>query len=201
MKEASLQEDNSKTKQKKRAPKKISESYLHNAGLYYLERFAASSNHFKRVMMRKIDKSCYHHKDQSREDCIILLNKVTVKFQELGLLNDDSYTKAMVHTFRRRGLSARMIHAKLREKGLSADIIEKALNDYAEQLPDNADLLSGLRLARRKKIGPFTRPDEETNNEKALAILARAGYSYDICQKIIEMDDEQLQQLSEAVDH
>jgi len=185
----------------KRPPKKITESYLHNAGLYYLERFAASSGHFRSVMMRKITRSCMHHKDQDKEACAVMLDKTIEKFQNVGLLDDAAYCRAMVHSMRRRGHSARMIHAKLRAKSLSQDIINKALGHYAaENNDDNAaesELMAALRLSRRKRIGPFARtPTHDDHGKpctKQMGQLARAGFGYDICRKIMDMRDEELE--------
>jgi len=116
--------DNRKGKDRKyggkrefKPPKKITEKYLHNSGLAYLQRFTASSMHFKTVMTRKIDKSCRHHEEQDREECLQMLDKTTEKFRELGLLDDEAYLKGMITSFRRRGLSARQIDARKKKIG------------------------------------------------------------------------------------
>ena len=47
-----------------------------------------------------------------------------------------------------------------------------------------------LKLAKRKKIGPF-RPDEESrkqNRQKDMAALIRAGFDYDVVSEIIGAD-------------
>ncbi|MCB9991269.1 MAG: regulatory protein RecX [Rhodospirillales bacterium] len=178
------------TRKKPRPPKKITESYLQNSGMYYLERFAASTGHFKSVMMRKINKSCDWHKDQDRESCIAMLDRLVETLQAAGLLNDEHYARGMVISLRRRGLSARMIQARLKAKGLGSDHIHQALQEHAEDVSGDADLTAALRLAQRKKIGPYrkTADMDEKSYNKALGVFARAGYSYDICQKIMGME-------------
>lgn len=149
----------SKNKGKKfKPPKKITEKYLHNAGLAYLQRFPASTAHFKTVMTRKIDKSCRFHKNQSREDCIALLDPLVSKFQEFGLLDDDAYLKGMITSFRRRGLSSRQIEMKLMQKGLTGNIVKQALQNHDVEEYDtenNGDLHAALIFARRRKLGPY----------------------------------------------
>ena len=47
-----------------------------------------------------------------------------------------------------------------------------------------------LKLAKRKKIGPF-RSDEEArklNRQKDMATLIRAGFDYDVVSEIMEID-------------
>ncbi len=190
---------NSKVEKKLRNPRKITETYLHNAGLYYLQRFAASSAHFKTVMTRKIDRSCTFHKDQNRDDCIALLEKLIIKFEDVKLLDDEVYTRGVVHSQRRRGLSSRMIQTRLQAKGLEQSVIKKALQDHAEHLENDAELVAALRLARRKRIGPYLRKEPVENQfQKSLGIMARAGFSYNIARQALEMDQEEAELTSES---
>lgn len=57
------------TRREAKPPKKISERYLYNSGLAYLQRFPSSSSNFQRVMMRKINNSCRHHVEQDIDAC------------------------------------------------------------------------------------------------------------------------------------
>ena len=188
-----------KPRREKKPPKKISADYLHNSGLYYLQRFPASAGHFRSVMMRKIDKSCRHHKDQDREHCARLLDEVVAKFIDMGLLNDTGYAAGMVISLRRRGLSQRAIEAKLSAKGLKRDQIAAALSDHADDRPRaEVELIAALRLARRKRIGPFAATAERAERdmkERDMASLARGGFSYDIVGKVMNMDLDTAEEL------
>lgn len=167
-------------------PKKITEKYLYNSGLAYLQRFPSSIAHFKSVMGRKIERSCRHHTDQDREDCIALLDKVTAQFAELGYLDDTLYLRGMINSLRGRGLSSRAIDMKLQQKGLDRDDIHEALRAYDH---DNEidELSAALRLCRRKKIGPHAPADTgPEQKQKWLAALARAGFSYDVAIRALE---------------
>lgn len=191
-----------KQKKQPRPPKKITEQYLHNAGLYYLQRFAASSGHFKTVMMRKIHKSCAYHKDQDIEACKQLLDRTVDKFLSAGLLDDSAYARAMVTSLRRRGLSSKAITVKLRAKSMTQEDIKTALEEYDAQLEGlNPDLIAALRLCQRKRMGPFARDRVSINNlakaadedqlrkqtQRHLSALARAGFSYEISKTVLDM--------------
>lgn len=177
---------------KKKAPKKITKNYLHNAGLYYLQRFAASTSHFRKVMMVKVDKSCTHHPGQDRETCARMLEDVIARFIELGLLDDSAYCRGTVQSLRRRGLSRRAIHTKLAAKGVMPEQTEQALAqcDEDSENGEDAELAAALRLARRRKIGPYRTSESagEKDYQKALASMARAGFSFDICRRILKME-------------
>lgn len=169
-------------------PRKITPDYLHNAGLYYLERFSSSVNNFKRVMKRKIDRSCAFHETNPVE-AYEMLDKVTEKFVELGLLNDEIYSRTKTSAMRRKGGSRRKIKLHLREKGLDQDIIDQSLisvdSDTVEQGED-PELNAAMAYIKRRRIGVFRRKQDEKSPEKDLASLARAGYSYDIAKKALE---------------
>jgi regulatory protein len=188
-----------KASRTRKPPKKISEQYLYNAGLAYLEKFPASTMHFQKVMLRKIDRSCRHHQDQNKAHCIALLEKTLQKFMQQGLLNDDLYLQGMVNSLRARGLSRVVIINKLQQKGLKADAIENALKLYNDQKEEiDADFTAAIRFAKRKRLGPF-RKIIEANKNKELGALARAGFSFDIAQKIINLTLEEAKEVGLSV--
>lgn len=183
---------NKPQKPRKKTPKKISDRYLYNSGLAYLQRFPASTSHFRSIMMRKIDKSCRFHADQDKEECAKMLDALIPKFQELGLLDDAAYLKGMVVSLRRRGLSSSIIRLRLQQKGYKSDEINEELNKHdAEEYEssENGDINAALIFARKKRLGPFDTENRKTP-EKSLAAMARAGYSYDIAKRVLEADDE-----------
>lgn len=181
----------------KKPPKKITERYLHNSGLAYLQRFPASTPHFRRVMGRKIDRSCNYHKDQNREECLTLLESAIRTFERQGLLNDAAYLQGMVTSLRRRGLSKQAILSKLQQKGLTQETVLSALHVYDA---DNTgivapDMAAAVLLMRRKKLGPFRAPMREENANRELSALARAGFGFDIAQKVLSMSLEEAEEI------
>jgi regulatory protein len=186
------------TQEKKpKIPKKITARYLHNSGLAYLQRFPASSMHFRTIMMRKIHKSCRHHTEQNMEDCQALLEDLIVKFHDLSLLDDKGYLRGMIRSLRKRGLSSKQIAQKLQQKGYERDAIESAVmvHDREEfESEYEGDFYAALTFARRKKLGPFDVMNKR-DPEKSLASMARAGYSYGIAKKVLDMDADDIPDL------
>ncbi len=189
-----------KKRTERKAPKKITPSYLHNSGLYYLERFSASKNHFRRVMMRKIYKSCAHHEDQDPQECEEMLDKLIETFLKTELLNDEVYTKALINSLRRKGLSKRVIIMRAQTKGVAPEQATRILEDHDlshHNTQQDADKKAALLLARKKRLGPFHRPTKELDTEalaklrtKQLSAMARAGYSFEISKYILDMNLE-----------
>ncbi len=175
-----------------RPRKKITQSYLHNAGLYYLQRFASSSAQFRKVMTRKITRSCEHHCDLNREECLAMLDALIADFTRCGLLNDDAYLKASIESYRRRGLSSRSIACRLSQKGIDPQEILHALSGIEEN-----DSLAAIRLAKKRKLGAFgKKPDTQSpapcrDDSRELAIFARAGFSYETARSVLCMSIEE----------
>lgn len=178
----------------KKPPKKITEKYLYNSGLAYLERFPASVPHFRRVMGRKIDKSCNFHKEQDRDACLKMLDTTVATFERQGLLNDAAYTKGMVTSLRRRGLSSRAILYKLQSKGLNEGPIREAINAFDGD--DNTDFSAAVQLMRKKRFGCFgTRALEEKERNRQLSAFARAGFGFDLAQKALALPLEEAEEI------
>lgn len=184
-----------KAEKKFKPPKKITAKYLYNSGLAYLQRFPASTAHFKTVMRRKIDKSCYYHKEQDPQECLKLLDETAHKFQELGLLDDSAYLKGMITSYRRRGLPTQQILLRLRQKGYKPDTIQNALqtHDLDAYQSENGDYAAALIFARKKRLGPFDLNQSKVF-EKSIAAMARAGYSFHVAEKILRMETDEAEE-------
>ena len=191
-------------RKEKRPPKKITPTYLHNSGIYYLERFVASKSHFKTVMARKAKRSCMHHKEQDYDECLKMIDELADKFEEMGLLNDALYTTGMVTSLRRRGLSRNAIIQKMRIKGIEPQYtiaeLEKLDNAYHET-EKNAEIAAALRLAKKKKMGPYkiekkglTDDDKAKELRRNMGRFARAGFSYEITKYVLDMSEDELEE-------
>lgn len=185
-----MTQDNEKSipQKKRRAPRKITQTYLENAGLYYLGRYASSTANFRRVMKRKIDRSARHH-EQDAEQFYPLLEEIISRYQSSGLLNDAQYSFAKVRSLRARGTSERMIHAKLSQKGLSSDEIAAAIEQHAKEEDadhkDETERAAAEKYARKRRLGPYRIPPDPDRYDKDMAAMARAGFSFDMVKTIL----------------
>jgi regulatory protein len=184
----------------KKPPKKITDTYLRNYGLFYLGRFASSTENFRKIMRRRIDNSCRHHKEQDRAACNEMLERVIADFTRSGLLNDDVYARGLANSLRRRGLSGKSVLLKLGQRGIGNAAAKAALAEWDRENGADPDLTAALRTARKKRIGPFASSlretaDPEKKKQRALAALARAGFEYDLCLKVMGMPPEEAEEL------
>lgn len=106
--------------------------------------------------------------------------KLVPEFERAGFLNDEMYATALAGSLRRKGLPQRSIAMKLKMKGVEAP----------DAPDDHDDLQAGFIYARRKKLGPFATKEREP--QKDLAAMARAGFSYDVCKKVIGAEADEI---------
>jgi regulatory protein len=214
--------DTQPTTRKKKAPRKISERYLKNAGEYYLQRFPASIGQFRVAMTRKIDRSCrYHDEMDKRDDYLKILNEETIPFfEEFGFLNDALYAKALASSLRRSGKSHSQIALRLKQKYIAPDLAKAALvamdedssfpeshNHLDSEKLEHKELVAALISARKKRVGPYSKMDlsmhddvafnEELYKEKQkqMAKLARLGFSFDIISKVMSCSYEEAENI------
>lgn len=163
-----------------RAPRPITPTYLQRAAMHYLHRYAASSSQLQRVLERKVERSCRHHGGEPSEFSGMVADAVAACVRS-GLVDDRRFAEARAQSLRRKGRSARAVSAGLAAKGVPREIAEAALPDSDE------DELAAARIAaRRKRLGPWSRPGQEQDRQKQLAALARAGFSMKIARAVID---------------
>jgi len=167
-----------------RNPRKVTARSLENAALFYLQRFSTSAENLRRVLMRRVERSAHAHGTDQAEGAA-LVDALIARLRGSGLLDDRAYAGAQAATLRRRGMPSRAIHARLRRKGVTEDDADAGLAAADEDCFE-PDFAAAVNFARRRRLGPF-RPtkDRPGSGEKDLAILARAGFRYDVARRIV----------------
>ena len=171
-------------------PRRISASYLENAALHYLERFATSAENLRRVLLRKVQRAAPFHGDDP-EVGAALVEELLVRYRQSGLLDDAVYAGAKSRSLHRRGTSSRAIRQTLSAKGIEAEVIETVVADLAEEVGDDAELAAARNYVRRRRLGHWRQQEvQESFREKDMASLGRAGFSWAIARKALEEASE-----------
>ncbi len=185
-----------KDQKKKRSPRKITPRYLENAALYYLQRYASSAGNLRRVLTRKVDRSCQFHGTPA-DEFYPVIDALVARYEKSGLLNDTLYAEGRTASLRRQGKSRQAIAANLKVKGLAPDIIQQALESVDGDRADTtlpAELAAALKLARKRKIGRFNpKPESDPllrrkQQMREMGIMARGGFSYDIARQALDFN-------------
>ncbi len=166
------------------SPKLPSLERLSKAAVHYLERYSSSKANLQRVLERKVMNACRHH-DRDPEEFSSLIETVVEKCLQSGLLNDQVYAETKTASLRRRGGSRRKIEAQLSAKGVDRETIRNAV---AADDDDEAELDAARIFARRRRLGPYrNEKDRQGRRDKDLAAMCRAGFSFEIARRIIDV--------------
>ncbi|MSP89453.1 MAG: RecX family transcriptional regulator [Alphaproteobacteria bacterium] len=172
-------------------PKPATPERLDKAALAYLERYASSAEHLRRVLMRRVDRSARAH-GTDRAAGAAHVDALIERYRQAGLLDDARFAEGRIVSLRRQGASARKIKAALKVKGVADAVIDGALGDHAARAGragDADDLAAALGLARRRRLGPYRMANRVENRQRDLAALGRSGFSYETARRVIEAVD------------
>jgi regulatory protein len=120
-----------------------------------------------------------------------LVDAAIVRMGELGFLDDDAFARTWVESRdRARPRGEHALRQELRLKGIDTAIVAAILDERravaATEAPaghDNygADDLAAERLLRRKLAPILRENDPRKRRQRAYALLARSGFSPDVC--------------------
>lgn len=192
------------------APTKAS---LHEAALAYLARGAATADSVKKTLDRRIGNWARRCVRAGRDAEAIagdaarareLVGEIVGRLREVGLVNDTAFAENRARRMSNAGRSRRAISAHLAQKGVDAATVREAVPHDA-----GAELGAALQFARKRRIGPFAADDDVPQGRderraferKALGALARAGFEWNVCERVMRMSvDDAEERLRERRD-
>lgn len=158
------------------------------ATLSYLARYAASTEHLRQVLRRKVQRRAARNDEPQPDSSVVeaAIDEAVSRATELGLLNDAEYAASRARQYRRKGESLSKVRARLMAKGLQQADITQALAPL-----DDDEIAAANVYAKRKRLGPFRtsagKPDQPTRD---IAALCRAGFSFTVARQVIESEGQ-----------
>lgn len=173
---------------RRRLPRPVTPERLEHAALTYLVRYAAPSEHLRRLLLTKVERSAQVH-GTDREAGAAAVERIVARLVAKGLLDDAAYAEASARGLHRRGASARGIRHRLLVKGVAPDLVERSLARLGDRLAD-PELAAALAYARRRRLGPH-RPAaaRDAARTRDLAALSRQGFAYQVASRVIDAED------------
>ena len=171
-------------------PRPLDERSLERAALSYVKRFPTSVANLDRVLVRRIQRAerreggFSEEKRASLERC---RERMVKQLIDAGLLDDAAFAKGLAHSLKRQGFPRFRIIQRLREKGVGALERDAAL-ELLEEDEGDPDKVAAYNLARRRRLGPYRRDEQErqARRQKDLAVLARAGFPFGLARQVID---------------
>ncbi len=165
---------------------------LRNTAMSYLARYEVSIHQFESTMKRKL--SNFQH-DLSETESIKIIDLIKNEMISAKFIDDKRFAEIKVRSMRRQGNSQRLIYAKLKEKGLSNDVIQSAI-DIVDEGHEDAEMIAALKFIKKKNIGIYYKNEkindesnEYTLREKWFGVLSRKGFTLEVIRKVINIKD------------
>lgn len=165
----------------------------------YLERYATSQANLYFILNRKVDKILNAYEDdreeieQIRTQAALWINEIIEKCIKNELINDRLYARGRANSLIQSANSLSNIKNKLRSKGVAVEIIDEVLDEIYQEKP-NINILSAIKYIKKRRFGSFRiKEREENTQQKELAAMARAGFSYADSIKILKLSRQELE--------
>ncbi|MDA0308037.1 MAG: RecX family transcriptional regulator [Proteobacteria bacterium] len=171
---------------------------LENKALSYLGRFSSSEANFRHILSRFGKRKCLpKDADDEMETQFLLqlgtqIDALVARYRDCGYINDNDYALSRARHLRQKGHSHYRIRQHLQSKGIDAFTIETTMTD-GELGGHEAEQDAAKRYARRRRLGVYasakatSKPDWQNRH---LASMIRAGFSYDIAKVALLSDEE-----------
>ena len=146
----------------------------------YLSKFSSSKKNLSRILKNKIMRMKIEKKDK-----FLLYNsipQIILKLENNKLIDDNNYALSKIRSFAHQGKSEFFIKNYLIQKGIEKLIISDSIKEF-ENLNPNWEKDSAKIFIRKKRL---TKSPE--NFQKNLSKMARAGFSYDLCNNILKIN-------------
>lgn len=169
-------------------PRRISATSLENSALHYLERFDSTAANLRRVLERKVRRAVAHPQASiDAEQARAWIAEVVAKMVRLGYVDDRRTARLKTESLFRRGVAPAMIRRRLALLGAPEDAVNEALAALAEDAGGDAGLAAAVTLARRKRLGPFGKPElRAERRDRDLAALGRAGFDWETAHRVVD---------------
>ena len=170
---------------------------IKNFAYSYLEKYSPSKQQlriylFKRVLKKK-------KKISSKKEIFNLIDEVINILVDQKFISDKYYSDSKSKAFLRRGYSLNKIRYNLIKKGISQEYIAASISKIKENESD-PDFFSAIKICKRRRLGPCR---EEGNRplfyKKDISILARAGFSYELSKRVLEIPKEEFKKFIKMI--
>ena len=203
--------DRYRESRRKREKPPLNAVQLRDLALHYVSRYATTRARLLRYLERKLRERGWQESDGSQgpEEAHGLnesrgpeelrdpeksgggqsaARSLADEFARRGYVDDEAYAVMKGRELSRRGYGPRRVNQALGEAGVAAPLREKIEMSRKERAE------AAIRMARRRRIGPFRRendaPPDPKTREKHLAALLRAGHAMSDARRVLDAAQE-----------
>ena len=162
---------------------------MRNFSLAYIEKYAPSKQQLTTYLLKKYLK--IKVSDVKKQDIKDLINIVLVDLEKSKFINDKFYSQSKSRSLIQRGSSINKIRSYLFNKGINDNHIKETIDKIKSDNSDQ-DFFSGIKICKKKRIGPARTEDNQTLfYKKAISLLARNGFDFETSKRIMDVDNDE----------
>ena len=159
---------------------------MRNFSFAYIEKYAPSKQQLRTYLLKKYLKA--NVPNVKKQDITDLIDIVLVDLEKSKFISDKFYSESKSRSLIQKGSSINKIRSYLFSKGVNdiyiKETIDKIKDDNADQ-----DFFSGIKICKKKRIGPARIEDNRTLfYKKDISLLARNGFDFETSRKVMDID-------------
>ncbi len=162
---------------------------MRNFSFAYIEKYAPSKQQLRTYLLKKYLKAAVPN--IKKQDISNLIDVVLVDLEKTKFISDKFYSESKSRSLIQRGSSINKIRNYLIGKGIKDSFIKETLDKIKEDNSDQ-DFFSGIKICKKKRIGPARIDDNRPLfYKKDISLLARNGFDFETSKRIMDLDKDE----------
>ncbi|MDB9831513.1 RecX family transcriptional regulator [Candidatus Pelagibacter sp.] len=161
---------------------------MRNFSFAYVEKYAPSKQQLRTYLLKKYLKAKVPN--VKKQDITDLIDIVLVDLEKSKFISDKFYSESKSRSLIQRGSSINKIRSYLFNKGIDDSYIKETIDKIKEDNSDQ-DFFSGIKICKKKRIGPARAEDNRPLfYKKDISLLARSGFDFGTSKRIMDIDKD-----------
>ena len=162
---------------------------MRNFSFAYIEKYAPSKQQLRTYLLKKYLKA--NVPNVKKKDITDLIDIVLVDLEKSKFISDKFYSESKSRSLIQRGNSINKIRYYLMGKGINEIYIKESIDKIKEDNSDQ-DFFSGIKICKKKRIGPARAEDNRPLfYKKDISLLARNGFDFQTSKRIMDIDQSE----------
>ena len=162
---------------------------MRNFSFAYIEKYAPSKQQLRTYLLKKYLKA--NVPNVKKQDITDLIDIVLPDLEKSKFISDKFYSESKSRSLIQRGSSINKIRSYLFSKGINDTYIKETIDKIKEDNSDQ-DFFSGIKVCKKKRIGPARAEDHRPLfYKKDISLLARNGFDFETSKRIMDIDQSE----------
>jgi len=159
---------------------------MRNFSFTYIEKYAPSKQQLRTYLLKKYLRASVPN--VKKQDITNLIDIVLIDLEKSKFISDKFYSESKSRSLIQKGSSLNKIRSYLIGKGINDNYIKETIDKIKEENSDQ-DFFSGIKICKKKRIGPArTEDNRPLFYKKDISLLARNGFNFETSKKIMDIE-------------